>query len=272
MTRLSMEEQRFDASDNHVAVNSKNGALIINADDWGRSREVTDRTLDCVLARAVSSASAMVFMEDSERAAALASEHKVDTGLHLNLTSPFTSNAASPSLKENQRKVTAYLRSHRINQAIYRPGLARAFEVVVRAQLDEYTRLYQKPARRIDGHHHMHLCANVQFQHLLPEGAIVRRNFSLGKGEKSVINRAYRSWQDRRLARRHRITDFFYPLVPMSVPGRLEKIFTLANNSTVEVETHPVNQDEFEFLMHGDRMNVARNIGIAMSYSLGNEQ
>src|SRR5579863_5715924 len=62
------------------------GLLIINADDWGVNREATDRTLDCVLRKTVSSASAMVFMEDSERAAQLALEAGVDTGLHLNLT------------------------------------------------------------------------------------------------------------------------------------------------------------------------------------------
>jgi chitin disaccharide deacetylase len=261
-----------ETSEVQVPANSKKGALIINADDWGGSSEVTDRILDCVLARVVSSASAMVFMEDSERAATLALEHNVDTGLHLNLTTPFESSACPPVLKENQLKITAYLRGGRLNRAFYNTRLAGTFEYVVKAQLDEYARLYRKPLRRADGHHHMHLCANVQRQGLLPEGIIVRRNFSLSKGEKSVINRIYRDWQDRRIAQRHRISDFFFSLPPTDVPSRLEKIFALATESTVEVETHPVNQAEFEFLMHGDRMNTARKIGIATSYSLGEEQ
>lgn len=71
------------------------GALIVNADDWGRDRETTDRTLFCLREGAVSSASAMVFMEDSERAAALAKEHGVDAGLHLNLTAPLSCCAGS---------------------------------------------------------------------------------------------------------------------------------------------------------------------------------
>src|ERR1700758_5164513 len=45
------------------------GILIINADDWGRDHETTQRILECTLRGTVSSASAMVFMEDSERAA-----------------------------------------------------------------------------------------------------------------------------------------------------------------------------------------------------------
>jgi len=52
------------------------GLLIINADDWGRDPENTGKILDCVLLGAVSSVSAMVFMEDSERAAAIAGNGK----------------------------------------------------------------------------------------------------------------------------------------------------------------------------------------------------
>ncbi len=47
---------------------SGEGVLIVNADDWGRDRETTDHTLECVVGGAVSSVSAMVFMEDSTRA------------------------------------------------------------------------------------------------------------------------------------------------------------------------------------------------------------
>src|SRR5215467_1795586 len=66
------------------------GLLFVNADDWGRTRDTTDKTYDCIRRRSVSSVSAMVFMEDSERAAKLAQEHKIETGLHLNLTAPFS--------------------------------------------------------------------------------------------------------------------------------------------------------------------------------------
>ncbi|MGH9355586.1 MAG: hypothetical protein ACRD10_05595, partial [Terriglobia bacterium] len=48
------------------------GGLIVNADDWGRYHETTGRTLDCIDRGAVSSVRAMVFMQDSERAAAIA--------------------------------------------------------------------------------------------------------------------------------------------------------------------------------------------------------
>jgi len=244
------------------------GRLIVNADDWGRSVDVTDRIAECMLQKVVSSASAMVFMEDSERGAALASRENIDTGLHLNLTTEFSSSACPPRLREEQGKLIRFLSASRIYPAVYHPGLTRTFEFVVQSQLQEYARLYRKPPLRIDGHHHMHLCANVQIQKLLPKGTIVRRNFSFAPGEKNALNRFYRRWQDRRLAKRHRMTDFFFPLLPIDRPGRLETIVALANRFTVEIETHPVNRNEYDFLIAGFLARKAWNIGVSSSYSL----
>ena len=64
--------------------------LIINADDWGRSRAETNAALECYQHGRITSVSAMVFMNDSERAAEIAREHNLDAGLHLNFTDPFT--------------------------------------------------------------------------------------------------------------------------------------------------------------------------------------
>jgi len=66
------------------------GSLIINADDWGRDLATTDRIRECFEAQAISSASAMVFMADSERAAKIARLGSFDCGLHLNFTTPFS--------------------------------------------------------------------------------------------------------------------------------------------------------------------------------------
>lgn len=242
--------------------------VIINADDWGRDRDVTDRSLECLQQEVISSVSAMLFMEDSERAAQLAHEHRVDAGLHLNLTTPFSGSGGSGRLKEQQQKITRFLRASRLCPAIYHPGLAGSFEYVVKAQLEEYERLYGMPPGRVDGHHHMHLCGNVQVQKLLPAGTIARRNFSFAPGEKGAVNRLYRRWQDRGLARRHRMTDFFFSLPPMDTPGRLEGICDLASRATVEVETHPVNRDEYRFLMDGELIRRCGSIRIARGYTV----
>jgi hypothetical protein len=116
------------------------GFLIVNADDWGRDRANTDRALECVLRGSVSSVSAMVFMEDSERAADISRQHGVDTGLHLNLTTPFTVSGCPRKLLEHHRRLAVYLSGSRFAQVVFHPGLASSFAYVVEAQLKEFDR------------------------------------------------------------------------------------------------------------------------------------
>ena len=120
------------------------GLLIMNADDWGRDAKTTRMILECVERGSVSSASGMVFMEDSERAAALARERRVSVGLHLNLTTPFSSPACPGELAKRQERIASYLRSSRLAQIVYHPRLAGDFQYVVNAQLEEFRRLDRK--------------------------------------------------------------------------------------------------------------------------------
>jgi chitin disaccharide deacetylase len=248
------------------------GLLIINADDWGRDNENTERILECILQRTVSSVSAMVFMEDSERAAEIAREHSIDAGLHLNLTTGFSSSNTPSRLLECQREVAAYLTRHRLNQVVFHPGLVRSFEYVVAAQQAEYRRLYGKSAGRVDGHHHMHLCENVLLQGLLPRGIVVRRSFSFQRGEKGLVNRLYRQTIDRRLARRHHLVDFLFSLQPLKSLGRLERIRCLSRRFVVEVETHPINMDEFRFLTEGEVVRWTADSPIAPRFAIAGEE
>jgi hypothetical protein len=232
--------------------------LIMNADDWGRDGNTTQAILDCARCGAVTAVSAMVFMADSERAAAIAREHGIDAGLHLNFTTPFSSPDCPPRLAERQAVLGRHLRRHRFAQIIFRRDLARDFDAVVRAQIDEFRRLYGADPVRFDGHHHMHLCANVLGQRLLPAGSFVRRNFSFEPGEKGYVNRLYRRFVDGQLARRHRVADFFFSLPPLRAPNRLTRIFALAREHVVEVETHPVQLEEYRFLVEGELFHRTR--------------
>jgi hypothetical protein len=228
------------------------GLLIINADDWGRDGRTTRSICDCLERKAVSSVSAMVLMEDSEHAADLARERGIDAGLHLNFTTPFTARRCPPRLAAHQLQLSRFLCRHRFAPAIFHPGLMRSFEYVVQAQLGEFRRLYDTDPDRVDGHHHMHLCANALLGGLLPAGTIARRNFSFQPGEKGPWNRLYRNLTDHILARRNRLADFFFSLSPLEPPRRLQRIFSLARQFVVEVETHPVNPDEYRFLHNGE--------------------
>jgi predicted glycoside hydrolase/deacetylase ChbG (UPF0249 family) len=242
--------------------------LIVNADDWGRDKETTDRTLECVLCSSISSVSAMVFMQDSERAAAIAGERGIDTGLHLNFTTPFTAARSSARIGEHLESVAGYLRKYRLAPVVFHPGLTQSFEYLVSSQREEFARLFGKEPERLDGHHHMHLCANVLLGGLLPEGTRMRRNFSFQRGEKSSWNRLYRRASDHLLARRHSVTDFFYALLPLDPPSRLQRIFAQARDFSVEVETHPVNPPEYSFLTEGGIFRSAGKTQIKTSHTI----
>lgn len=241
-------------------------SVIVNADDWGRDVETTDRILECVSIGTVSSTSAMVFMADSERSANLARERGVDCGLHLNFTTPFCAPNCRSRLSEHQARIIHYLRRSRLAQTVYHPGLASSFQYVVAAQMEEFERSFGSKPHRVDGHHHMHLCANVLFGRLLPAGTIARRNFSFRPGEKGSINRMYRGAIDRLLATRHQLTDYFFSLPPLEPVSRIDELFSIARRSIVEVETHPVRPEEYRFLTNGEILRRTRDLKIARGY------
>jgi predicted glycoside hydrolase/deacetylase ChbG (UPF0249 family) len=246
------------------------GLLIINADDWGLDRQTTDRIWECAIRGRISSVSAMVFMEDSERAADMAREAGIDTGLHLNLSAPFSANSCSATLRERQGEILTAMRRYRFSRALFHPGLRRQFEYLVAAQLEEFQRRYGAPAARIDGHHHMHLCPNVLLTGLLPAGIRVRRNFSFRPGEKGAFNRLYRSVVDLILARRHILTDFFFSLPPLQPEARLQHIVSLARTRLVEVETHPAVMEEYNFLTSDAMVSWTKNVQMALPRKVGN--
>ena len=262
-----VESARVEADGAAAAAGERGrGVVAINADDWGCDAHTTNRILECVQGGVVSSVSAMVFMEDSERAADLARRHNVDAGLHLNFTTPFTAQSCPARLVEHQGRCARFLRAHRLAPMLFHPGLAASFHSVVQAQMDEFERIFGHSANRVDGHHHMHLCQNIQLAKLLPDGIMVRRNFSFIRGEKSFLNRAYRNRQDRVLARRHSITDLFFALRPLHPVSRLEEIFALAGRYAIEVETHPVHAEEFRFLMDGGLKRAMGEAEVAQGY------
>jgi predicted glycoside hydrolase/deacetylase ChbG (UPF0249 family) len=132
---------------------------------------------------------------------------------------------------------------------MYYPGLGRELEAVYRAQADEFRRLYGKEPSHVDGHQHKHLCPNMVLGRILPEGTKVRRNFTFFPGEKSWLNRVFRELVDRRLARRHVLTDYFFSLRDCLKTRRIRPVRELAAAANVEVMTHPIYPEEKRFLL-----------------------
>ncbi len=239
-----------NSTDNSIAAarESVSGCLIINADDWGRNRDTTDRIFECTCRKTVSSVSAMVFMEDSERSAEIARKSGIDAGLHLNLTTPFTAPDCSPALIDQQHRIAEYFRRyHPLARVVYHPGLARAFKDVVGAQIDEFRRIYGTDPARIDGHHHVHLSSNVVFGGLFPPGRSSGETFHSSQARKAGTTALFRNFVDGVVARNHRVTDFFFSIDPIDEPGRLQRIFSLAQHPSSKLKHIPMYQRSIDF-------------------------
>ena len=204
--------------------------------------------LACFKNERITSASAMLFMADSERAAELALSEELDIGLHLNLTQEFTGRVESGRLSERHAAIRSFLSRHKYRSVLYHPFLRSQFEYVYEAQYEEYLRLYKRPPEHINGHHHMHLCTNMLVGRKIPKGSRVRRNFSFSLGEKNFLNTLYRRLVDKWLVSRYLCTDFFFSIEPMELE-RLRGIVELAKTSNVELMVHPERPEEYDYLM-----------------------
>jgi len=237
--------------------------LIINADDWGRSVAETDAALKCFRERRITSVSAMVFMQDSKRAARLAKDYELDdVGLHLNFSEEFTDKSCSETLKEHQGRIIRFLKRGKYAQLLYNPFLRKAFAYCYQAQVEEFMRLFEKSPSHIDGHHHMHLCANLLLSKSIPAGMRLRRNFSFWPGEKGFLNRAYRGLVDRWLARQYRLVDYFFDLTQCIEGKKLDRVAALAKSSNVELMRHPVVNWEQEYLMSDEFQEILQRLEI----------
>jgi predicted glycoside hydrolase/deacetylase ChbG (UPF0249 family) len=234
--------------------------LIINADDFGRNQLATDSAIACHGKNRITSASAMVFMSDSHRAAGLAVCAGLETGLHLNLTLPLDGPNIAPGVKEHQLTIAKYLTRGKWAQVLYNPFLHNSLEYTFKVQYEEHRRLFGKEPAQIDGHSHMHLCMNMIFGRIVPPGMRVRRSFTFHQGQKSFFNRFYRLQIDKFLRARYRCTDSFFSIEPVSDPVRLERILRSANSSIVELMVHPADADQYEYLMSPGFWDLIRNV------------
>ena len=226
--------------------------LVINADDWGRTPRETDIMLECHAKRAITSVSAMVFMEDSERAAVIAKREGVDAGLHINFTEAFTAKNTPDWLRQSQVRLARFLKRSKYALLLYHPFLRNDFRRVFEAQEKEYLRLYGAPPSHMDGHQHMHLCSNMLVDRIIPAGTKVRRSFSSLEGERGAFNRGYRRMVDRALSRAYRLTDYFFDIGQCLEGERLKRVLEIAKQFKVELMTHPYREREHAFLLSDD--------------------
>lgn len=225
------------------------GLLIVNADDYGAAIPTSDAVLDCFERGAISSATTMVWMQDSERAAEIAKERKLPIGLHLNLTMAFDGPAVPADVAARQEGLTHKLgRRLGLTRWAYRPLLRGSMNEAVSDQLSRFKELYGREPTHLDGHNHVHLSPNVLFSKSLPRGTRLRNShdFSGALGDSPKVMR-------RSLIRsRYTTTDSFFSIRsihPAFGGSGLEEVLAMSRERTLEVMVHPHWEDEYELLM-----------------------
>jgi len=97
---------------------------------------------------------------------------------------------------------------------------------------------------------------------VIPAGEKVRRSFSFWPGEKSLLNRTYRRLVDWWLARRYRLTDYFFALSQQLHRDRLTRVGRLARTANVELMTHPAQPEEYAVLRSEDYLEAMKDVPV----------
>lgn len=225
--------------------------LIVNADDLGLGRTETEAILDCFARGAITSATALVWMGDSARAAELARATRLPVGLHLNLIEPFTAPEVPAAVADRQMRVVRRLRSRGLATQLYHPGWARDFELCIADQLQRFEQLYGRAPTHVDGHQHMHLAFNALFAHALRPVDKIRRPVNRLPIESPPGKRAARALVDRLVRLRFATTDWclsIRPLHPALGGAGIEPALDRARSGSTELVVHPGYSDELAVL------------------------
>jgi len=225
--------------------------LIVNADDWGLRPEVTDAILETWRAGAVTAASAMVHMEDSERAFALARQEGLPLGLHINLSTPFTADAVPAERRARQQRAVEYFAASPRRRYALDPTAWRLLDGCVADQLTAFAEAWGAPADHADGHQHLQTCPTVLSGRALGALRTLRRAHGFVPGQRSSPKRAYRGLVNEVVGLRFRsvcfvsIRDVHPELGGVGLAGVVDR----AGGRGVEVMVHPAWEDEREILL-----------------------
>lgn len=229
---------------------SPQSLLIVNADDYGHDRAATDLTIECFGRGELSSATAMVYMPDSERAAALALEHDLPTGLHINFTEPFCHPDVPAGVKERQAEACRRLGAHlRLYSWTYDITVRSLVEDAIRDQAERFEELFGRAPTHVDGHNHVQVCPNVALAATLPSRRI--RNALWSWPERRTLMGAMRGLRGRLTNRRLETTRYFADITETHRPGMdagRSPLLATSRQTSVEVMCHPGFGHELEAL------------------------
>jgi predicted glycoside hydrolase/deacetylase ChbG (UPF0249 family) len=225
--------------------------LIVNADDFGHDREATDLTIACFAAGQISSATAMVQMADSRRAAELALERDLPTGLHLNFTEPFSAAEVPAPARERQLLACRVFGDGglRLRAWTYDPRIASRVEDAIRDQLEQFRALFGREPTHVDGHNHVQVCPNVARAQALT-GFKLRNALWSWPSSRTAMGLA-RALRRALTARRFPTTRYFLDIAELyrrDSPAELAARLEVAREASVEVMAHPAFGHELQAL------------------------
>jgi predicted glycoside hydrolase/deacetylase ChbG (UPF0249 family) len=229
--------------------------LIVNADDWGYDLATTDAIVAAHSEGRITSATAMVHMQDSERAARLAGASSIPIGLHLNLMERYTATTVREDARARQERVVSRYRTGMLSRWLPSRELFSLTRRCVEEQFDDFAALYGATPTHVDGHQHGHMSTAALWALLRRGVPTIRRSFTFRPSDKSVLNRALRFALNSCLSLRFRSTDRFYSirdLHPQLGGHGLDKALAEAQHLDVEIMVHPGIRDEYEILMAGE--------------------
>jgi predicted glycoside hydrolase/deacetylase ChbG (UPF0249 family) len=220
--------------------------LIVNADDFGANPRTSDPVVELFAEGAISSASAMVWMHDTMRAACLAAEHGIPVGLHLNLTLPLADEAVPAPVRERQLRLTEIFGSESWQGDGRETADAQLIADAIADQLECFREAFGEPTH-VDGHHHVHTHPAV-VEHL-PAKLPIRPILSV-----PARAGARRSTRERRLHRRFLCPDmcFAFEHVHPSLGGAGLEVLDHAHRHALEVMVHPRQERERAALISED--------------------
>jgi hypothetical protein len=232
------------------------GLLIVNADDFGWSQPATAAVIECFERGALSSASLMVWMADSARAAQIARDRALPLGLHLNLTVPFRDRSVPREVRELQESFTRELdrTSWSTGAPALEEGDARLAQAVEH-QLQEFRERYGEPTH-IDGHHHVHVHPAVlaALPRKYPLRPVIHGPNDLGKRGDG---------RDRSLRARFRAPDdcvSIRRIHPAFEGGAGLQVLDFAQTHVLDVMVHPQFDDEREVLLGEEWLNALASL------------
>lgn len=235
------------------------GLLVVNADDWGGSEATTDAILRTFDAGRITSASGMVFMPDSERAAEIATRRGLPVGLHLNLTEPFGDPHTPTAVRDRQLRAVEHLAGSggdghpgtaRLRKWIYDPTIRADVDRAIADQLERFEALYGRPPTHFDGHNYVDACPNVFLSRAIPAGSVIRNSLDCYPLVRSAMGRL-KGLRQRLRTRRLRSTGYLLHIAQLRLEGEEgpDPRLRLARSTSVEVMGHPDDEAELAALM-----------------------